>query len=256
MRDPHVVSLHYKLKTPETTIYKNPPAVKVKRNEFECQLDDGVLVCRMREHFSTIEEARRVVKNFLRSWEIKTSLELGRGEMCFQFEDAYVIDRNPPPSGVPKKVNLSGTVIMTSKTSAIPHIARRKYTDPPNVFKITPDVEILWRRYEKYLDEKAELLSTAYACLTFIETKAGGREAAANLYLISNKILEKLGNFTFHLGDDMTARKFHKKRNAKELSREKIKWIEAALKILIRRTGELENIQLIQHITMNDLPKI
>ncbi|GAG92956.1 unnamed protein product, partial [marine sediment metagenome] len=49
MRDPHVESLRYRLKTSETTIYKNPPAVKFTRNEFECHLNDGVLTCHMRE---------------------------------------------------------------------------------------------------------------------------------------------------------------------------------------------------------------
>ena len=49
MRDPHVESLCYKLKTSETTTYDNPPAVEVIRNEFECCLKDGILTCLMRE---------------------------------------------------------------------------------------------------------------------------------------------------------------------------------------------------------------
>jgi len=256
MKDPHVEILYYKLKTPETTIYENPPVVKFIRNEFESHLEDGILTCQMREHFPTVKEARRVVEDFLHSWEIKADLEVGHGEIRFQFKDSHVIDRDPPPPGTPKKVCCSGTAILRSNFSAILHARRRKYPDPPTVFKVTPDVEILWRRYKKYLDGKAELLPMAYACLTFVETKAGGRESAAKLYLISNKILETLGNLTFNLGDDMTARKYHKKRNIKELSGKEIKWIEAALKLLIQRTGELENIQLIQPITMNDLPKV
>lgn len=256
MRDPHVESLRYRLKTSATTIYKNPPAVKVIHDEFECHLNDGVLTCHMREHYPAVGEARRVVEDFLRSWEIKTALELGRGEMRFQFEDSHVIDRNPPPLGSPKDVKLSGTVVMTSNTSAILHVTRRKYPDPPTVFTVTPDVKTLWRRYEKYLDGKEELLSMAYACLTFVEKKAGGRKSAAKLCLIDKKILDNLGNLTSNRGDTMTARKFTNSGSMNKLSGKEIKWIEEAVKVLIRRTGDLANIQLVQLITMADLPKI
>ena len=122
MRDPHVENLRYRLKTSATTTYENPPAVEVIRNEFECHLDDGVLTCRMREHFPAVEEARRVVEDFLHSWEIKTELEMGRGEMWFQFEDSQIIDRDPPPPGSPKIVRLSGTANITSNVSAILHV--------------------------------------------------------------------------------------------------------------------------------------
>ena len=256
MIDPHVESLRYRLKTSETTTYENPPAVKVIRNEFECHLDDGVLTCRMREHFPAVKEARRVVEDFLRSWEIKTALELGRGEIRFQFEDSNVIDRNPPPPGDPKIVRVSATANITTNTSAQLHIKRRKYPDPPTVFKVTSDVETLWRRYEKYLDGKAELLAMAYACLTFVEVKAGGRKSAAKLLLIQEKILNKLGNLTANKGDAETVRKFPKKGSITALNEKEKKWIEAAVKILIRRMGELANIQAAKSITMTDLPKI
>ena len=263
MRDPHVESLRYRLKTSATTTYENPPAVKATRNEFEYHLNDGVLTCHMREHYPTVGEARRVVGDFLHSWEIKTALELGRGEMRFQFEDSHVIDRNPPPPGSPKIVRVSGIANITSNISGILHVTRRKYPDPPTNFAVTPDVEILWQRYEKYLDGKKyldgnkDLLSMAYACLTFVERKADGiRKAAAELYRIDYDILDKLGDLTSTKGDAKTARKFPKKGNLIPLSEKENKWIEAVIKILIRRTGELANIQSAQTITMTDLPKI
>ncbi|NVM46960.1 MAG: hypothetical protein HWN79_18800, partial [Candidatus Lokiarchaeota archaeon] len=57
MRDPHVESLRFRLKTAATTNYENPPAVKFIRDEFECHLNDGVLTCHMREHYSALGEA-------------------------------------------------------------------------------------------------------------------------------------------------------------------------------------------------------
>ena len=150
---------------------------------------------------------------------------------------------------------------MTSNLSAILHATRRKYPDPPTVFTVTPDVETLWGRYEKYLDEKEYLPSMAYACLTFVENKAykkgkkGKRKAAAKLFLIDEPILNKLGELSAK-GDTKTVRKFTEEGDLIPLSVKEIKWIEAAIKILIRRTGELANIQSAQLITMADLPKI
>lgn len=263
MRDPHVESLRYRLKTSTTTIYKSPPAVKVIRNEFECHLNDGVLTCHMREHYPTVGEARRVVGDFLRSWEIKTALELGRGEMEFQFEDSHVIDRNPPPPGSSEFVHVSasGGVKFTGSAISELRIIRSKYPDLPTVFTVTPDVETLWGRYEKYLDEKEYLPSMAYACLSFVENKAykkgkkGKRKVAAKLFLIDEPILNKLGELSAK-GDTKTVRKYSEEGDLIPLSGKEIKWIEAAVKILIRRTGELANIQSVPLITMADLPKI
>jgi hypothetical protein len=128
----------------------------------------------MRKHYPVVGEAQRVVGDFLHSWEIKTALELGRGEMQFQFEDAHVIDRNPLPPGSSEFVHVSGSSGVKFTGSAISElcITRRKYPDPPTAFTVTPDVETLWGRYEKYLDEKEYLPSMAYACLTFVENKA------------------------------------------------------------------------------------
>jgi len=259
MRDPHVENLRYRLKTSATTIYKNPPAIKASRDEFVYDLNEGVLTCRMREHYPTVREARRVVEEFLHSWEIKTALELGRGEMQFEFKDSHLIDRNPLPPGSSDFVYLAsgGLKKYTGSAISILCVNRSKYADPPTYFKATQDVEILWERYEEYLDKKKDLLSMAYACLTFIERKASGiRKVAAKLYKIDEKILGKLGDLTSTRGDAKTARKFPKKGDLIPLSKNENKWIEEVVKVLIRRTGELENIQLVQRITMNDFPKI
>ena len=264
MRDPHVESLRYRLKTSATTTYKNPPPVKSIRDEFKYHLNDGVLTCYMREHYPAVGEARRVVEDFLHSWEIMAALELGRGEMQFQFEDADVIDRNPPPPGSSDFLHMSGSSVSKFTGSAISElcITRSKYPNPPTAFTVTPDVETLWGRYNNYLDRKELLTSMANFCLTLVESKAyrkgkkGKRKFAADLFKIDEPILKMLGNLTAHRGDSMTARKVSEKGDLIPLSGKEIEWIKAAVKILIRRTGELANIQSPQRITMKDLPKI
>ena len=97
----------------------------------------------------------------------------------------------------------------------------------------------------------------AYACLTFIEKKAGGsRKFAANLFKIDLQILNKLGNLTANKGSTETARKFSEKGSITALNEKEKKWIEAVVKIFIQRMGELANIQTAKSITMTDLPKI
>ena len=181
MRDPHVESLRYRIGTSETTTYENPPAVEITRDEFDCSLDDGFLTCCMREHYSTVKEARRVIEDFLRSWEIKTALELGRGELRFHFEDSRIIDRDPPPPGSSQVLKLSESLSITNsvRVRGRAHVTRRKYPDPPTNFTVTPDVETLWQRYNNYLDGKEPLPSMAYFCLTVLKNKAGGEMRAA-----------------------------------------------------------------------------
>jgi hypothetical protein len=256
MGDPHVESLRYRLETSETITYENPPAVEVIRDEFECRLSDGVLTCGMREHYPTVEEARGVVDGFLRSWEIKTALELGRGEMRFQFEDSHTVDRDPPPPGSPQIIQGSASFRGTSKLSARAHVTRSKYPGAPTTFAVTPDVETLWQRYENYLDGKEPLLSMAYFCLTVVEKKAGNRRAAAKQYCIEEAILQRLGDLTSNRGDTATARKALKGGRTATLSGKEINWIEGAVKALIRRTGELASAQPVPLITMSDLPEI
>ena len=256
MRDPHVESLRYRLETSVTTTYKNPLAVEVIRDEFECRLSDGVLTCRMKKHYPTVEEARRVIDDFLRSWEIKTALELGRDEMRFQFEDSHMVDRDPPPLGSPQVIQVSAASVGVSTLLARLHVTRNKYPDAPSTFVVTPDVETLWQRYESYLDGKEPLLSMAYFCLTVVENKAGSRRAAATQYRIEEAILQKLGELTSTRGDTRTARKAVKGGGTATLSGKEKNWIEGAVKALIRRTGELASTQPVPRITMSDLPEI
>jgi hypothetical protein len=256
MRDPHVESLRYRLETSVTTTYKNPPAVEVIRDEFECRLSDGVLTCRMKKHYPTVEEARRVIDGFLRSWEIKTALELGRDEMRFQFEDSHMVDRDPPPPGSSQIVRVSAASVGVSTLLGRVHVTRNKYPDAPSTFAVTPDVETLWQRYENYLDGREPLPSMAYFCLTVVENKAGSRRNAAKEYSIDKRILDKLGELTSTRGDTRTARKALKGGSTATLSGKEKNWIEGAVRALIRRTGEVASTQPVPCITMSDLPEI
>jgi hypothetical protein len=175
--------------------------------------------------------------------------------MQFVYEDAHLIDRDPPPPGSLKIVSESVMINMEAVVSATDHLIRRKYPEPPKQFRISPDVETLWHRYEGYLDGHEPLLSMAYFCLTLLETRAGSRGNAASKYAIEIDVLRKLGELTSTRRDEKITRKANP---LDSLKNEEKTWINAAIKMIIRRIGEYEydpTASLLM-IKMADLPPL
>jgi hypothetical protein len=256
MRDPHVESLLYKLQMAQNVTYDNPSPLEIDYEEFSGCLENGVLTCQMKVHYPSIEAARRVVDPYLRTWEIYTSLNLGRGEMRFVYEDGKMIDRNPPPLGSPQVIQVEGIGSATAFGNATIHVTRKQYPKPPKTFRTTPDFQTLWQRYEMYLDGKEPLLSMAYFCLTVIEAKAGGRPRAPAIFAIEEEVLRKLGELTSVRGDSLTARKAPRNTTIIPLADKERAWIEAVIKQLIRRVGESASGHTPFKLKMTDLPSL
>jgi hypothetical protein len=60
--DFHVVSLRYKLRPSDHVTYVSPAPVAFETEEVRFRLADGKLVCEMKTHLSSAEEARAVVE--------------------------------------------------------------------------------------------------------------------------------------------------------------------------------------------------
>jgi len=256
VRDPHVESLIYKLQTVENVTYDNPSPLEIDYEEFSGRLENGVLTCQMKGHYPSIEAARRVVDPYLRAWEIDAALSLGRGEIRFIYEDGKVVDRNPPLPGEPQVLEISSTGHLHFSGTATIHVTRKQYPKPPKTFKVSPDVQTLWHRYEMYLDGKEPLLSMAYFCLTVIEAKAGGRLRASAMFAIEEQVLRKLGELTSVRGDSLTARKAPRNTTVIPLADKERAWIEAVIKQLIRRVGELASWHTPSKLKITDLPSL
>ena len=207
MNDPHVETLVYRLKAAPNVHYENALPIDVDYEEFSGRLESNQLICEMKMHYPHIEAARSVVEPCLRAWEVDVALRLGRGELNFVYKDAKVIDRNPSPPGSPQKSHISGGGQITASGHATIGVVRRQYPHPSMLFRISPDVETLWKRYEMYLDKKEPICSMAYFCLTVIEAKAKGRLKASLMFSIDKRVLNKLGELTTTRGDSLTARK-------------------------------------------------
>ncbi len=260
MNDPHVVSLQYRLDVGDDVVrYINPPAVRLNTPAFDAELADGILTCTMNQHFASIEDARTVIDSYLRAWELETALRRGRSELHFVYGDkAEVIDRNPSPTPAGNVVYLSahGGLTITGTATLSTKVNRITYPDPPTYFRITPNVETMWGRYQGYVEGRELLLSMAYFCLTMIEIEAGGRTVAANKYHVDLPVLSTLGKLTSIRGDQSTARKMTRQHTGAALAGKERNWIEAAVKALILRVGEYDPQNPMPLLTMQDLPAL
>lgn len=152
MRDPHVVSLRYRLITDDTTSFDDPPPVERETDAFRLRLADGIVAVEMVEHYPSEQAARERVEPYFRAWEVDSAIrQNGRQEIRFEFEKAEVIDRNPapaPPPGSSHMVSGRARDIVSTFARALGSVARSQYPTPPDQFVLSSDAETLWVRYE------------------------------------------------------------------------------------------------------------
>lgn len=256
MRNPHVVKLTYQLKPDKNISFPGAPPIEEDRDSFHIRLDEEYLTIEMKEHFSSPDDARKLVEPFLRSWEIDAALFYNHPAIQFIYKDAEVIDLDPHPPGVTTdlEVNTSDLVIVSENVTL--HVNYPNYPFPPITFSVTPEVEILWHRYWGYRQNQEPLLAMAYYCLTYIEKTFGKRQRAARQLGISDNVLDKLGNFASHRGNFQTARKVSKDSNVSPLNSREVDWIDTLIKMIIRRMGERSPTSTFPQITMDDLPPL
>jgi hypothetical protein len=257
MRDPHVVSLTYQLKTSESVTFDAPP-LEHETEVFSLRLEDDVLTVEMKEHFASVDTARKVTENFLVSWEAHVSLTKGRGEISFKYGDAEVIDRDPSKLGDTvwlKHADLKSEARISGEISV--HATRSEYPTPPEDFATSPEVEALLERYHRCLDGKEKLLPMANFCYTVFKGIAGGKSKASKLFNISGGVLMKLGELTAR-GDLRTARKWRDEKQNRPLSQSEENWLKQVVKRMILRLGEYNANPKgpFGKITMADFPQL
>jgi hypothetical protein len=247
----HVARLVYRLKTDGTRTFEDPPKVERQTVAFFLRLEDDMLYVSMRERHETAESARKRVAKYLRSWEISAGLQYdGASEMWFEFDRAEVLDltEHPrAPTGTPQVVRLSAGSMSIAAVAATAHVTSRSYPNPPDDFTVSEDVEVMWTLYQRYRQDRERLLPMAATCLDWLEFRAQQndptgkkkvREKAAQHYNIEIDVLRKLGNFTANLGAGVEARKVYGGSQLRNPTHRERKWIEEAIKKIIRQVGE------------------
>lgn len=249
--DLHVVSLRYLVQPEEGFSYDNPPSISFELQEARFHLDAGILTCEMKIHCSDADTARDAVGPILRAWETDSDLRYNRGQLRFKFDGAEIIDRSPARTGSCVGV-ASG--IATAADSVSVHISSTCYPDPPpDFFRLNPDAETLLQRYYGYLDHHEYLPEMAYFCFTVLKKNSGGLGNAEAKYNIHGGVLRKLSELSSTRGDLQNARKAGAVR---PLSGEEGAWLEAAVKMLIRRLADTRPLSGLPMIRMTDLPSL
>lgn len=123
----------------------------------------------------------------------------------------------------------------------------------------------MWEQYKAYLEDRDRLLPIAYSCLARLEFRARShpargnkRQKAASMYAIDYDVLDKLGELTNTLGDEVGARKLSQQSKFRPPNPQEVAWMEATLRRIIRRAGEYAADPQKQwsQITMADLPTL
>jgi len=264
VNDPHVTALHYRIVAGESVDYDNAPPVDAEFGDFRLSVDSGDVVAEMKTHFAAVDEARTLVDGFLRRWELVSGLEQDPGNIRFEFGHADIVDRSPDPEDKDVvHLRVAGPVSIRASVRASMHVSRGKYPSLPGRFADSPDVQVMYARYEAYCQKREKLTSMAYMCLTVLEASAsdGGdkrRRNAARKYSIDYEVLSTLGKLSSTKGDIAEARKSPDKGEFAPLTSQETEWIVQAVKMLVRRAGQYAHDPMAEltPIGMGDLPDL
>jgi len=238
MNDAHVSRLRYRaLPASFIEVIEGSP-IEVETDAFHARLVDRQLVLEMRKHFGSESEARRSADPFVNGWSIASGLRRGRVEVTFQFEGSEIVDRSPPADGANHaSVSLQAPAPQLRATLTS-HPIQIAFPGASPTFSASPEVEVLWARHQAYIEGREPLTSVAYFCSTYVQALAGGGDSrASKKYKISRKVFERVGKFTGTRGDYLTARKVVNNQPPIPLSQDDLRWLEAAVRLMIWRVG-------------------
>jgi hypothetical protein len=228
MNDAHVAALLYRVEHSPFLNYEQPyehdlPECRIRMERGEATVEPKV-------HFATVEEARAIVEARLGAWELDVALK-NDDPGVLRFHYLRPVDRNPTP-GV---AHLRGFRITIELGKLVHHVG---LAAPPVGLAVRPgsDVEAMFDEWCDYKAGRANLGHTANFCLTALKKK-GGASKASKKFGISGAVLRHLGHLAATKGGRAHSRKWN--GWASEYTESEHAWLEAVLKILIRRAAEV-----------------
>jgi hypothetical protein len=258
MPDPHVKTIYYRVKHADHVDYEAAPPLEHEEPGFKVRINKDQAIVEMKDHYATREGARNAVEDFLRTWEMLTTLDHQAGLLQFEYDHADVIDRSPTPGeafGFVEGVDAKGAVGTPNV-----HTSWNHYPSPPHKMARDRDIDLMFHYYSEYLQGRMPLSIVAYYCLTVMEQSGGGgrgkrRKAAETRYAISLDVLDKLGDLSSQSGG-LEARKVAGSKA--DYTAAERQWLRDAVKVVIRRAAEVAHAPTVtrRQITLLDLPTI
>ena len=168
MNDPHVVALIYRIDHRDTIDYSKAEPFSRDEQGFRLTVEDNRARFEFKEHYATVEKAKKTLGEYIRVWEIHVQLEHGPNSFRLQFDKHEIIDRKPTLPR-PRKVSLSFSLSGGRETGGgkLTYFAP-DYPEPPVNMALTPDVETMYDRYIGYKRGHEPLPSVAYFCFTVL----------------------------------------------------------------------------------------
>src|SRR5439155_17286011 len=151
--------MHYAVGSGEGISYRDPEPLSFSSHLGDFELVDKELRIKPTEHFSEEEEARAAIEPFLRAWEIEADLKSNFGAIRLTFERVELIDRDPPPPGSPQVIEAKAAALAFATASVSLHLTCRRYPQPPQTFRATPEVQHAYRRWIAFRSGKEPLQS-------------------------------------------------------------------------------------------------
>ena len=259
MNDPHVVALFYSIEHDDSIDYSEAQPLHCDDKQFSISVEDQQVRLELKEHYATEDAARKGVECYIRAWELEACLRGKPGEFELRFEHAQIVDRNPPPP-TPGVVGIGPVSLTLGPLTAQATVNKVVQTYPqPAKLRLSPDdpdVLTMYNRLKGYYENREPLAGMAYFCLTMLEKHlCKNRKAAANKYMIGNKVLNQIGNLTENKGGQ-TARKAT--GIGANLTRPESRFLEEVVKKIILRVAEVAHDpnQNLPTITLSDLPEM
>lgn len=247
--------------------YEKAPSVHIDTDDFVLDLSGRELRATLKREYPTIDQARTMVEDYLRGWELIIGISEHPEAVHFEYERAEIDeDEIDPETG--HRVRLAKAHVETSVSlSAVLRASRGQYPLPAEAFRVDSVVEAMYSRYSRYQARRELLTSMAYFCLTVLEQSVGGkrnlrgrerREETARTYGIAGGILTRLAVLCSEKGSDVEARKAPHGLAFIPLSEPERRWVLAAVRLLIRRAGEFAACpdKQLAEITSQDLPSL
>lgn len=254
MQDPHVEAVYFSVGSAKDISYESPEPLDFSNHLGLFSLADGFLKVIPVEDFCSGLEASQAIDGFLRSWEIEADLKQNLGMIRFSYSHADVIDRNPSPPGASHVVEGAFASAVAIADSVTCHITARRYPSPPDCFSATEYAQHAYRRWIGYRSGREPLQAMAYFIITLMESLAGSRRLACELFKIDMAVRKRMGDLCSERGSALTARKVES-TDFDDLSHVETDWLERAAKRLVFRLGEHASGQPMEQITLGNVER-
>lgn len=219
-----------------------------ENSAFEVKIEGGRAVFKFKDPVSSLEEAERRVREYLKSWCGDQDLQTGGTRREIELESVSAPGHGGRFYGPIMTTKITGPQAEANTRRYSPWRRHRHYNQPL--------ISSLIQRYEDYRRGRERLAVLGYLCLTALESKFGGRSQVARSCRIDSAVLETLGRLVSTVGTHYTARKIGKANHQlRSFTEEEVFWLERTIHQLIGRAGAiLLGEQLASQLSMRDLP--